>query len=184
MLGTIVIALWLMLPAYLPNPCAALFGGGKPIDGGRTLSDGKRILGDGKTFRGFAAGSVCGILAGMLMFLAGDLTIAGIALPAFGTSVSSAFVVVASMALGSLLGDMAMSFVKRRIGMERGAPLPGVDQLDFVAGAWLLTLLTSGSWFLENFTFYVILAVVVITPLLHITVNVVGYLAGIKKEPW
>ncbi len=42
-------ALWIMLPAYLPNPVAALCGGGTPIDNGKNYSDGKRIFGDGKT---------------------------------------------------------------------------------------------------------------------------------------
>ncbi|MCK9308634.1 MAG: CDP-archaeol synthase, partial [Methanoculleus sp.] len=28
-------ALWIMIPAYVPNSAAALFGGGTPIDFGR-----------------------------------------------------------------------------------------------------------------------------------------------------
>lgn len=34
-LASLVSALWAMLPAYLPNNAAVLFGGGPPIDGGR-----------------------------------------------------------------------------------------------------------------------------------------------------
>ena len=49
-------AIWVMLPAYLPNNIAALTGGGMPVDLGKNWSDGKRILGDGKTIRGFAGG--------------------------------------------------------------------------------------------------------------------------------
>jgi CDP-2,3-bis-(O-geranylgeranyl)-sn-glycerol synthase len=45
-------------------------------------------------------------------------------------------------------------------------------------------LLTSPEWFFENFTGYVVLAVIIITPMLHITANVIGYLLGVKKEPW
>ena len=40
----IVVGLWVMLPAYLPNSFAAVFGGGRPIDGGKTMKDGRRIL--------------------------------------------------------------------------------------------------------------------------------------------
>lgn len=148
------------------------------------MADGRRMLGNGKTIRGFIAGSICGIILGMTLFLLGDIQLMGIQLPTFGNSVLSAFVITASLAVGSLLGDMAMSFVKRRRGLKRGAPLPGVDQLDFVAGAWLVTFVTSTGWFLENFTFPVIITVLVITPLLHITTNVIGYLMGVKKEPW
>jgi len=52
----VVTAVWLMLPAYIPNNAAVLGGGGRPIDGGRTLG-GHRMLGDGKTWRGTAIGT-------------------------------------------------------------------------------------------------------------------------------
>jgi CDP-2,3-bis-(O-geranylgeranyl)-sn-glycerol synthase len=65
-MNALIVAFWLMLPAYIPNNCAALFGGGTPLDGGRIFSDGRRTLGDGKTYRGTIAGTVCGILVGLL----------------------------------------------------------------------------------------------------------------------
>ena len=55
-----------MLPAYLPNPTAALFGGGTPIDLGRNYSDGRRFFGDGKTYRGLILGVLAGIVVGLL----------------------------------------------------------------------------------------------------------------------
>ena len=63
-MNALIIAFWLMLPAYIPNNCASLFGGGTPLDMGRTFKDGRRILGDGKTFRGTIAGTICGIAGG------------------------------------------------------------------------------------------------------------------------
>ena len=45
-------ALWFFVPAFVANPAAVLFGGGAPIDSGRTLRDGERVFGDGKTWRG------------------------------------------------------------------------------------------------------------------------------------
>ncbi len=51
-IAVVLKAMWLMLPAYIANPTAALFGGGMPIDFGKKYHDGQRILGDGKTFRG------------------------------------------------------------------------------------------------------------------------------------
>ncbi len=65
-LGLIILSIWLMLPAYIPNNAAALFGGGTPIDFGRKFSDGKRVLGDGKTYKGFILGSLCGLVVGLL----------------------------------------------------------------------------------------------------------------------
>jgi CDP-2,3-bis-(O-geranylgeranyl)-sn-glycerol synthase len=174
-----------MLPAYLPNSMAAVFGGGKPIDGGRVMKDGRRILGDGKTFRGLFAGTLCGVLLGsfQMYYLTQNSAIFGVVLPSFGSGVA-AFVVIFTLAFGSLVGDLSMSFFKRRMGFKRGAALPGVDQLDFVMGAWLLTFIVSPHWFISNFTSGIIIAVLIITPLLHVSTNIVGYFIGVKNEPW
>ncbi|MFC6728824.1 CDP-archaeol synthase, partial [Natronoarchaeum mannanilyticum] len=40
----VIVAVWAMLPAYVPNNAAVLAGGGRPIDGGRTWG-GRRVLG-------------------------------------------------------------------------------------------------------------------------------------------
>ncbi|MEZ5336316.1 MAG: CDP-archaeol synthase, partial [Methanolobus sp.] len=95
-----------------------------------------------------------------------------------------AMLVIFTLAFGSLMGDMSMSFIKRRIGYKRGAPLPGVDQLDFVFGAWLFTYIASPVWFAANFTTPVIIVVLVLTPVLHLSTNIIGYFIGVKNEPW
>lgn len=175
-----------MLPAYLPNPFAALFGGGKTIDGGKNMPDGRRILGDGKTYRGFFAGLIFGALVGLLQmqFLVTNPTIFGVGLPTFGTGGSNTTIVIFALAFGSLFGDMFMSFFKRRMGLKRGAPLPVIDQLDFVFGAWVFAYIASPQWFTETFTASVVIVILVITPLLHLVTNVIGYFMGVKKEPW
>jgi CDP-2,3-bis-(O-geranylgeranyl)-sn-glycerol synthase len=83
-----------------------------------------------------------------------------------------------------MLGDIVASFLKRRTGRQRGAAFPGVDQLDFVAGALLLTLLVRPDWFLATFTPVVLVAVLVMTPLLHVGTNAGAYLLGLKDEPY
>ncbi|MGB3908465.1 MAG: CDP-2,3-bis-(O-geranylgeranyl)-sn-glycerol synthase [Methanomethylovorans sp.] len=180
------IAIWLMLPAYIPNSMAAVFGGGRPIDGGRTLKDGRRILGDGKTYRGLFAGIACGVLLGLLqMTLLIPLSeLLRISLPSFSDNGSSTLVILLSLASGSLFGDMFKSFFKRRLGMKRGASLPLVDQLDFVVGAWVFTYLAIPGWFTTYFTWNIMITVLIITPLLHLTTNIIGYIIGVKKEPW
>ncbi|MFB6283341.1 MAG: CDP-2,3-bis-(O-geranylgeranyl)-sn-glycerol synthase [Halobacteria archaeon] len=169
-------AIWLMLPAYIPNNAAVIFGGGTPVDFGRKLM-GDRILGDGKTFRGAAGGIIAGfVVAAILNFIQG---IQGLGfLPAFSP------VAMVSMPAGAILGDMTASFVKRRSGRERGAPFPVVDQLDFVVGAWFLTVIFAYGWFTREFTVPVIVAVLIITPALHISTNFIGYHLGFKDEPW
>ncbi len=175
-----------MLPAYIPNPLAAVFGGGKPIDGGRTMADGRRILGDGKTYRGLLAGIVCGMLVGLLQMklISSGFTVFGMTLPAFGMSTTGSVIVILALSCGSLFGDMFMSFFKRRLGLKRGAPLPVIDQLDFVLGAWLFTYLISPEWFIATFSFRIVVTVLVVTPILHLVTNIIGYFIGVKKEPW
>jgi len=44
-------ALYYIFPAYCANGAPVLFGGGRPIDGGKKLGDGKPIFGSHKTIR-------------------------------------------------------------------------------------------------------------------------------------
>jgi CDP-2,3-bis-(O-geranylgeranyl)-sn-glycerol synthase len=185
MIDLIILAMWLMMPAYIANPAAALLGGGKPIDMGRNFSDNKRILGDGKTIRGFILGSLCGAIVGLL-----QIWLAPYIAPYLAGYVSADMLMHASymalftMPVGALLGDMVKSFFKRRLGFERGAMFPVADQLDFVAGAWALTLLLDWSWFFTNFTFWIIVTVLIITPILHVATNIIGFKIGKKDVPW
>lgn len=178
-LEVVVIAIWAMLPAYVPNNVAVLAGGGRPIDAGRTLG-GRRLLGDGKTWRGTAAGIAAGVLLAALLNLGVDGARA-----LFSVDVPR-FPLAAMLALpaGAMLGDIGASFLKRRTGRERGAAFPGVDQLDFVVGALVLTAAFAHGWFRETFTLPVIVAVLVLTPLLHVGTNVIAYQLGLKDEPW
>jgi CDP-2,3-bis-(O-geranylgeranyl)-sn-glycerol synthase len=168
-----------MLPAYVPNNVAVLAGGGRPIDGGRTLG-GRRLLGDGKTWRGTAVGTLAGTLLALLLNVVHDPVAGavGVALPRFPLRVGVA------LAFGAMLGDIGASFLKRRTGRERGAAVPGLDQLDFVVGALVATALAAPAWFAATFTLPVVVAVLVATPVLHLVTNAGAYLLGLKDEPW
>lgn len=175
----IVTAFWLMLPAYVPNNVAVLVGGGPPIDGGRTYGD-SRLLGDGKTWRGSAGGIAAGSLLALGLNAAEPMLrpTLGFALPSFPLHAGVA------LATGAILGDIGASFLKRRTGRERGAAFPGVDQLDFVVGAFAVTIPVAYGWFTTNFTPGVLLVVLVITPILHVSTNWIAYQLGLKDEPW
>jgi CDP-2,3-bis-(O-geranylgeranyl)-sn-glycerol synthase len=177
MLSLIVDALWLMLPAYVPNSSAVLFAGKTPVDFGRNFVDGKRIFGPGKTFRGLIGGTLSGIAVGLLLQLIKARTQIGV--PSFDP-----ISVVVTLSLGAMLGDLTKSFLKRRLGIDRGRPLPVADQLDFVVGAWVLTYIFFSDWFVQNFTLPIIAVVLILSPLLHLAVNRIGYKLGKKKEPW
>jgi len=166
-----------MIPAYVPNSAAAVFGGGTPIDLGKRWSDGRKVFGDGKTYRGFLGGMFCGILAGLVEIWAWssfNLT----ALP------RQTLLSIALLAAGALLGDLVKSFFKRRLGKERGESWPLADQYDLVIGSFVLILLVYPQWLFENITLPVAAWIVIITPILHRVVNIIGYYIGVKEVPW
>jgi len=173
----LVSALWIMLPAYVPNSAAAVLGGGAPIDGKRSWRDGRRIFGDGKTWRGLILGIASGFIVGLiLIFLQSES--GWDFLPVL--TVTSVFL----LATGALLGDLVKSFFKRRLGKNSGDPWLIADQYDLVAGAFLLTIIFDYSWFVSVMTVPIFIIILVITPLLHRGTNIIGYITGIKKVPW
>ena len=170
-------AVWIMLPAYVPNPIAAVCGGGTPIDFGKNLSDRRRILGDGKTYRGLFSGVLAGISIGLLqIWLSGMFGLIDLPLH---TPLS-----ITLLASGALLGDICKSYIKRRLGKERGERWPISDQYDLVAGAFILMLLFDPSWILTYVTLPVLLIILILTPVLHRVVNIFGHLIGVKEVPW
>lgn len=166
-----------MMPAYVPNPVAAFVGGGSPIDGGRNFRDGRRIFGDGKTWRGLLSGVAAGIIFGLIQIQVYEAT-------GFTSLPELTFPVVCLLSSGALFGDLVKSFFKRRLGKERGAPWIIADQYDLVIGPFVLLLLFEFSWVVTYITLPVLFWIIVITPLLHRAVNIIGYLAGIKDVPW
>ncbi len=170
-------ALWVMLPAYLPNPVAAALGGGRPIDGGRCWRDGRRIFGDGKTIKGLVFGIVGGVVIGLLQILIQSHAEI-VWLP------EHTFVSITLLAAGALLGDLSKSFLKRRRGVERGEKWPVADQFDLVIGAFILLLIFDPEWLFSAITIGIAIAILILTPVLHRGTNIIGYALGIKDVPW
>ncbi len=156
-------ALVFIFPAYCANGAPVIFGGGRSIDGDRKFLDGKPILGSHKTFRGFFAGLVIGTLVGLVEHVLFE----------------SSFLLGFVLSLGALIGDLMDSFIKRRLDIPPGSPLPVVDQLDFVIGALLFSL-TIG----QLPSPLVTLIVIIVTPPIHLLTNFLAYLLGVKKEWW
>ena len=179
LVAVVATAIWAMLPAYVPNNAAVLGGGGPPIDGGRTVR-GDRLLGDGKTWRGLAVGVGAGIAVGLLLgvFRGPASGLLGVPLPEFSPGA------LLALPTGAMAGDIFASFLKRRTGRKRGRPVPGLDQLDFVIGALSLTALVDPAWFGAVFSLPVLVVVLVVTPALHVSTNVIAYWLGLKNEPW
>ncbi len=174
---SLVSAVWIMLPAYLPNPVAALTGGGTPIDLGRNFSDGKRIFGDGKTFRGLIIGILAGIGIGLV-----QIRVSG----AFGWEnlPEHTYMSITLLAIGALLGDLCKSFFKRRLGKERGTKWPVADMYDLVAGSLLMVLIFDPEWLFANMTLLIFVLILILTPILHRGINIIGYHFRVKEVPW
>jgi len=166
-----------MLPAYVPNPVAALAGGGTPVDFGRKYSDGRRIFGDGKTWRGLVVGIIAGIFTGVILIRVDGW------FPAAGLPQHTLLSVIL-LATGALMGDLVKSFFKRRFNRERGSPWPVADQYDLVAGAFLLLLIGDPAWLFATVTVPVLVVILIITPVLHRATNIIGYVFRVKEVPW
>ncbi len=179
-------AFWLILPAYLPNSFAVIFGGGKPVDLGKNHSDGRRIFGDGKTWRGLICGITCGILIGFGQILV-EAQLDYEYFIGFGPA-KIAYIIMILIPVGAMLGDLMGSFIKRRLNKPRGARLPILDQFDFLIGAWVLVLIFNWQWFFERYIYDVhilgLIFILVLTLILHRFTNIIGYKIGKKKEPW
>lgn len=92
--------------------------------------------------------------------------------------------------LFALVGDAVESFVKRRLGKERGAPWFPFDQLDFVVfgllGMVVASPLLPTGWVQAALTDHwgVLITIIVGTPALHLLVNRIGYWLRLKDVPW
>jgi len=157
----------LAAPCYVANATPVLVAKvvkrTHPMDKGLRFLDGRRILGDSKSVEGFVSGILAGTAVGFALRWAGLL------------GVQEAFV----LSLGTMLGDALGSFVKRRLGIERGNPAPLLDQLTFLLVALLLYQLVYGG--LDALT---VVILVLVTPPIHLVTNYFAYKLGLKSKPW
>lgn len=167
-------AFWFILPAYVANGVPLILGGGTPVDFGKKLSDGNRILGDGKTIRG----SITGLLAGVSFGIFQVFLISHPEFPAKVVTPRWGLKIVLLLVLGALFGDLAASFLKRRMGLQRGHSVLVVDQLDFIVGSLILA---SVVWLPP---LRIIIVIVVATPIIHLIGNFLAYEIGLKTEPY
>jgi CDP-2,3-bis-(O-geranylgeranyl)-sn-glycerol synthase len=151
-------------PAMVANGTPVILHGPPPIDFGKRMPDGRRVFGDGKTWGGLLAGITAGTFVGIVEW------------PFLG-AVHIAFASMASV--GALCGDLFGSFLKRRVGLERGAEAPVLDQLGFYIFA-LIFLYIAGI----SFSIYAELIWAIIIYALHRLTNWAAYMLGLKSVPW
>ena len=178
-------AIYFMLPAYLANASALTFGGGTPLDMGRSLKDGFRLFGDGVTWKGTIIGILIGIGIGLIQGITGNIVLDLVMVgdPVIGQMIQGTITenmlqgILLGLALGSgaIIGDACGSFIKRRFKVERGRPVPLMDQLDFVVGALVFASCVI------VIPFYLIIVILIISLFLHLGANIIAYLLGMKN---
>ncbi len=213
MISAALMVLWLYLPGFLANTFAMMWGkwlpktgyGPWPIDGGRNWKDGNRILGDGKTWNGLIGGALTSGLMSMLIVMqmgeptAMSDTSATIFINPLtgyegnwwdtGSHLTSAFILGTFLGFSCLVGDSTGSFFKRRRGLKRegdvSSKAPLLDTLPFAIMVFAFGLLFLGDALISaNDLLIPMVIIVIITPILHRTFNVIGYKIGWKDVPY
>ena len=136
-----------------------------PVDFGKSWK-GKRILGSHKTVRGL----LVGIVGGMLIAFVEQIYMPKIFLDA------NPFIVGFLLSFGALAGDSVKSFFKRQVGISSGKSWFPFDQLDYILGGSILSLLAIqlpiGDYIRIGILYF----------LLHLVVSYVGFLLSLKSS--
>ena len=151
--------IWRLRPAgaanAVPPILTRIFGAGRPIS--------TRLFGAHKTWQGL----IGGLVAGCAVFL----------LQRMLDHESLPFAAAIAMSFGALGGDILKSFAKRRIGIAPGKAWIPFDQIDYVAGALILT------WPFIPIGLVDGLVAIAAFVALHLIFSAAGYLAGVKDQP-
>jgi CDP-2,3-bis-(O-geranylgeranyl)-sn-glycerol synthase len=168
---TIAAALWYIFPAYCANAAPVIFGGGQPMDFGKTFFDGKPLFGSHKTVRGFMAGLIVGTLVGLVQTLLFEQV-----LFQYSTQFQYSIILGFVLSLGALTGDLIESFIKRRLNLVPGSSLQVADQLDFILGAFLFSIPVSPP------SLPMALIILLITIPIHLMTNLGAALLNMKNK--
>lgn len=181
MIQLILQSFYFILPAYIANMAPVIFKWlpifNYPIDHGK-LFRGARLFGEHKTYRGLIVGTLTGIL---IVFLQHQYSVyfKDIELMPYGDFTNQKIILIGiCFGAGALLGDLIKSFFKRRMKIQDGHSWFPFDQLDLVVGA-LIAVSPFYTLPIAN-----LVAVLLITPVLHFVTNVFAYLIGLKKVWW
>ncbi len=156
----------------------------KPMDNGTILHDGQRLFGDNKTWKGFI-----GMVVFTAFFMVLQKYFSLFFLPENYLQIVD-FNSINGVLVGSVLGlgyalfELPNSFIKRRINIQPGKNISGfaglfftiLDQADSVIGC-ICAMLFFYSFSLFDFVFMIFFG-----SALHYALNVLLYLAKLKKQ--
>lgn len=160
----------MLIPMYVANSGAMLLGGKTPLDLNRKFFDGREFLGKGKTWKGSFFGAMLGVIgAGIIAFLFTDFS---------ALLTENYFLYGLLISVGAILGDIAGSFLKRRLAIPPGKEAFPLDQLDFVLGGLLLGA------FMHIPLIEEAIVIIVFTVIAHKFTNFIAFKIKLKKVPW
>ncbi|MBW2976216.1 CDP-archaeol synthase [Candidatus Woesearchaeota archaeon] len=168
-----------MMPAYFANMAPVMVRGifkglAFPLDLNKKIKN-KPILGKNKTFRGLFFGVLFAVIIAYLQFLFyRNNILAGVSI----TDYSNWALIGVLMGFGAISGDLAESFVKRRLSYEPGKPFVPWDQIDFVIGAIIFVYPA------VRLSFDKIGVILLLSFILHVSINHFAFYTGIRKEKW
>ena len=179
----ILACFYFFLPAYFTNmtpPLArranALIFLDVPVDFGKKFLS-QPIFGKNKCWRGVILGIIIGILvSGFQLWLYQFPAIQRISLINYQKINIWAFGFLISA--GAVFGDLLFAFIKRRLRLEPGARFIPFDQTNYVIGAAIFLT----PYLKINILIWIVLFI--LTLLLHIVANRLGYCLGLHKNKW
>lgn len=180
----ILVLLWTFLPVGLANMAPVLANNipvlrslTQPLDFNKKFH-GKRILGNHKTFRGLFAAVLMGFLVGLMQFLIYKIFEwpSASSAPINYDSLTVAFI-GAFLGLGAIVGDAVKSFFKRQVGIKPGHNWLVFDQIDYVLGGILFSML------LFQLPLGDYLIVIGLGLILHPIINVVSWVLKLQDKP-
>ncbi len=162
-------SLYFFLPAYIANMMPVFVKKvpllNKPIS--------EKYFGKNKTWRGLVAATIAGgiiFIIQQLLYKAGFTQLALIDYTDFTPILGFL------LGFGAITGDLIKSYYKRQAEIPPGQPWYGFDQVDFVIGA-----------IISSFLIYVpqietVIILLIVSPLLHLIVNYLGFQLGIRER--
>src|SRR3989338_2679631 len=172
MIGLLIIkSLYFFLPAYFANMmpvlCKKLPFLARPVS--------EKWFGRHKIWRGLVVAVIAGTVVFWLqgvMYDAGFRSWASIDYSDFSLWLGF------WLGLGAILGDLVKSYYKRKAGIKEGRSWIPFDQLDFVIGGLVL------GWIVYVPDVEIVFFILLLSPLLHVVVNYIGYVLRMKENRW
>lgn len=169
-------ASYLILPGVFANMAPVLFKKinflNCPVDFNKRWR-GKHVFGKNKTYRGFFFGILLAVLVVYIQrYLLSFPSFRAISLLDYS---SNTFMIGFLIGFGALFGDLIKSFFKRCFDIAPGASWFPFDQLDALLGGLLFLS------FIYIPPYSIIMFLLLVVPIMHVGINLLGYCLGLKK---